>query len=121
MDALNESKIRFEKNGEVTVATFLCSEISTLEDIEDYLDEFKTRIKKDDIKLLIIDMSGVQFVATTAINLLLVVLKHMRMKGGDVCLCGLTEKVRQVFGLMQLSKLFNIYLTRDDALKAIGN
>ena len=41
------------------------------------------------------------------------------MKGGEVVLCSLTAPVKQVFELMQLSRLFDIYPGREEAITAL--
>ena len=116
----NESKeVTFEDIDEITVAKFTCKEISHLETVDSLLAVFKTKIQSPGCKYLLIDIGNVEFVSTIAINLLLVILKRIRMKGGEVALCCLTSSVKQVFELMQLSKLFDIYADREQAIAAL--
>ncbi len=112
--------VKFESSGPVTVARFTCKEISSLEQIDLLLEIFKKQIDSADQRYLVLDFSAVQFIVTSAINMLLVILKRMRLKGGDVCLCGITENVNQIFNLMQLNKLFDIWPSCQKALAELS-
>jgi anti-anti-sigma factor len=114
------TQVVFESDHSVTVARFTCKEISSLEAIDRLLQAFTQKIESPGTEVLLIDFSGVRFVATSAINLLLVVLKRMRVKGGDVCLCSVAPNVEKIFKLMQLSRLFEIFPSRDPAIQALA-
>jgi anti-anti-sigma factor len=115
----NSAPVSFETSGQITIARFTAKEISSLEQIDLILCAFKTQIDSLDPPWLLIDFSHVSFVATSAINMLLVVLKRVRMKGGDVCLCGVMDNVQQIFNLMQLNKLFELWPSCEKALAAL--
>ncbi len=119
MNTPKSDEIIFEDIDGITIAQFACKEISNLETIDKFLVTFKEKIQSPGCKYLVIDLGNVEFVATTTINLLLVILKRVRMKGGEVVLCSLTAPVKQVFELMQLSRLFDIYPGREEAITAL--
>ncbi len=119
MDTNNTKDVEFEDINGITLAKFNCKEISNLETIDTLLDIFKKKIQSPECKYMLIDMSNVEFVSTTAINLLLVILKRIRMKGGETVLCCLTHPVKQIFELMQLSRLFDIYLDKTQAIESL--
>ncbi len=112
--------VMFESVNGVMVAQFTCREITTLDAIDALLEEFKKKIEDMKETNLLIDFTGVTFVATSAINLLLVILKRIRMKGGDAFLCGIEDNVDQIFELMQINRLFDIYPTRTEAIANIS-
>jgi anti-anti-sigma factor len=111
--------VTFETSGPVVVAVMTCKDIYSLDQLDLLLETFKKQIDCLDQNCLLLDFSSVRFVATSAINILLVILKRMRLKGGDVCLCGVTDNVQQIFNLMQLNKLFEIFPSRQIALAAL--
>lgn len=112
--------VTFDTSGKITVAVFTAREIASLDQIDLILNAFKAKMETLDQPWLLLDFSRVSFVATSAINMLLVVLKRARMKGGDVCLCGVMDNVQQIFNLMQLNKLFDMWPTCDKALAALN-
>ncbi len=109
----------FEREGNLLIAKFNTKELSGIDQIEYLLDLFGQKIAETNSKYFILDFSNIDFISTIAINLLLVILKRMRMRGGDVYICGPNDQIRQVFELMQLDKLFNIYKTIEEAKEKI--
>ena len=118
-DSKNITRLAFENNDSILIAGFSCTEIVTLEHSNRILEEIKSQIDLSKPPHLLIAFSGVSFVATCAISMLLVVLKRIRLQGGELFLCGLSHETRQLFDLMQLSKLFEIWPTREMAISAI--
>jgi len=63
------------------------------------------------------DMSGVNFVASLALRMLLTNLKGVQALGGDLRLCGLQPQIADIFRKSRFDTLFKIYTERDEALK----
>jgi anti-anti-sigma factor len=118
-DSNKTTLLTFDNNGSILIARLSCTEIISLEHSNRILGEIKSHIDFTNPPHLLIDFSQVSFIATCAINMLLVVLKRVRLQGGDVYLCGLSHETRQLFDLMQLSKLFEIWPTCEVALQTI--
>lgn len=66
---------------------------------------------------LVVNLSGVNFVDSTALSALVQGLKHCREKGGNLHLCTLQQPVRVIFELTRLDKAFSIFVTEDEAVK----
>jgi anti-sigma B factor antagonist len=64
------------------------------------------------------DMSGVNFVASLALRMLLTNLKNVQALDGDLRLCGLQPQIADIFRKSRFDTLFTIYETREEALKA---
>jgi anti-sigma B factor antagonist len=64
------------------------------------------------------DMSGVNFVASLALRMLLVNLKAIQPLGGDLRLAGLQPQIAEIFRKSRFDTLFKIYPDREAALKA---
>jgi anti-anti-sigma factor len=114
-----KSDVRFERTGSFTIVNFTCTKINTQNENDRIFDAIAPYIAAPTFQNLLFDFTGVKFVTSCTINMLLVVLKRVKMKGGEVYFCGLAEGVRQVFELMELFKLFKIYPTRDQAVSAL--
>ena len=70
---------------------------------------------------MVIDFSGVDFMVTRMINVLLVALKDVRVRGGEVYLAGMNPNIREVFNCMRLDVVFKIFDTEEQALAALDN
>ncbi len=66
---------------------------------------------------LVVNLSGVNFIDSTALSVLVQGLKHCREKGGNLHLCALQQPVRVIFELTRLDKAFSIFAAEEDALK----
>jgi anti-sigma B factor antagonist len=64
------------------------------------------------------DMSGVSFVASLALRMLLTNLKAVQPLGGDLRLSGLQPQIAEIFRKSRFDTLFKIYPDRDAALAA---
>lgn len=64
---------------------------------------------------VVLDLSPVQFIDSSAIAALLSVVKSVP-QGSDLRLCGAQEQVRSVFRLTRLDKVIPLYETEEEAL-----
>lgn len=60
-----------------------------------------------DAKKLIMDLSGLEYISSAGLRVLLGALQTMETKG-EMVVCNLTEPVQEVFELTGFSRLFNI-------------
>ena len=58
---------------------------------------------------VLVDLSDVRFVDSTALGVLIGGLKRVRDRGGDMALLGPQRTVRRVLGITGLDKIFAIY------------
>ena len=65
---------------------------------------------------VVVDLSGVEFLDSAGVGVLVGLFKNSRLHGGRARFCGLTPGVRSVLELIQLDKIFEIY---DDVETAI--
>jgi anti-anti-sigma factor len=59
-------------------------------------------------KRFVVDLSGISYVSSAGLRVLLSLGKQLSGSGGTLGLCGLSDSVRQVFDLSGFSRLFNI-------------
>lgn len=68
---------------------------------------------------LVVDLTGVEYLDSTALGVLIGGLKRMRERDGDVVLVCPGARIRRVFEITGLDKIFGIYENEDDAWKAL--
>lgn len=71
-----------------------------------------------DIKNYVIDLEQVDFMDSAGLGTLIAVLKRVTERGGDMKIANLQKKPRMVFEITRAYKVFEIYDTVDDALRA---
>jgi len=67
---------------------------------------------------LVFDMKGVRFVDSSGLGALLSCLRQVHSSGGDLKLCELGKAVRALFELVRMHRIFEIYNSRDEALRS---
>ncbi|MEM6525686.1 MAG: STAS domain-containing protein [Bacteroidota bacterium] len=76
---------------------------------------------KDEIKLCAIDISGLRYINSSGIGVLITVLTKFRNKGGEVCLLNPSENVKKLLIITKLNAIFNIAQTMDEAVEILEN
>ena len=67
---------------------------------------------------IVVDLSDVHFIDSTALATLVQGIKRARQHQGDIRLSGLRQPVRMVLELTRLDKVFEIYGTKEAAIEA---
>jgi anti-sigma B factor antagonist len=67
---------------------------------------------------LVIDLRRLRFVDSSGLGAFISCLRKLNAKGGDLKLCGMSKQVRAVFELVRMHRIFDIFGTREDALRA---
>ena len=70
---------------------------------------------------IVVNMSDVNFVDSTALATLVQGLNRARKRNGELYLCGLQKQVYMIFELTRLDKAFHIFVDEDHALQAIAS
>jgi len=104
--AVERDVVVLQPHGELDVHT--CSPLR--EEIEQHINNGQTQ--------LVVDLSDVTYLDSSALGVLVTGLKLARKSGGTLKLCGLQNNVRKIFDLTRLSKFFEIY---DDPDSAAGS
>ena len=73
------------------------------------------KIINDKIMKVIINLSGVSYIDSSGLATLVEVLKKTRNYGGKLRLSNLAAKVKSLFEITKLEKLFDIYDTEEEA------
>jgi len=75
----------------------------------------------EDKKNLIIDMEKVSYLNSTALGVLMSAHAHFAKNEGIIALCNLGKSIENLFVITKLTLVFQIYNTREEAIKSISN
>ncbi|MFO1413327.1 MAG: STAS domain-containing protein [Burkholderiales bacterium] len=69
---------------------------------------------------IVLDMSGIEFVDSSGLGVLIGCLREASGRKGDFKLCAMSRTVRALFELMRMHNVFNIYESREEAVRAFA-
>jgi len=69
---------------------------------------------------VVVDLTDVQFLDSTALSILVQGMKRSRERNGELRLCGLQQPVRMIFELTRLDRVFEIFPSEEEAVRAYG-
>ncbi len=84
-------------------------------------DEFKAEIKgiiDDGFNKVILDMKGVPWINSTGLGILISGYHSVKAADGIMKVCSVKERVLSIFYISQLEKIFDVYESREDAMKS---
>ena len=67
---------------------------------------------------VVLDLSQLRFVDSSGLGAMLSCLRQLSGKGGDLKLCSMSKQVRALFELVRMHRIFDIYGTQDEAVRA---
>jgi len=109
--------IAFDTVGDVTVAVVPMEELDASNSAEFKRDA--APLLESTLKL-VFDLSRLRFVDSSGLGAFISCLRKLNAKGGDVKLCGMSKQVRAVFELVRMHRIFDIYATREEAVRAFA-
>jgi len=71
-----------------------------------------------DVPDVVVDLTGVDFLDSAGVGVLVGLFKNSRLRGGRARFCGMTPGVRSVLELIQLDRIFEIYDDAEEAVRA---
>ncbi|NIA06139.1 MAG: STAS domain-containing protein [Actinobacteria bacterium] len=116
----SQDVITFRWTPTAVVVTFKEKRIYDVRTVEAVEDQIRSILAKDPANM-VVNFSNVDFMVTRVINILLVALKWVRARGGEVYLSGMNPNIRRVFKLMRLTEVFRIFQTEEQALADLEN
>ncbi len=79
---------------------------------------FKWLEGAQNVRNVILDLSAVEFIDSSGMGLLIAMLKRITPRGGDLKIAGLRKTVRMVFEITRTYKIFEIFDTVEEAVRA---
>ena len=83
-------------------------------------DDVKGKLKEGDRRFLL-DMSDAGFVNSTGIGVVVSMLSSVKTAGGVLKVCAVSDRARRAFVTTGVLQLFDVYETKDEALKAFNS
>jgi anti-anti-sigma factor len=113
--------IRIERHGDIAIIV-PASEVESMqwELIEQAAEIVLSPLKRDPAAGVIVDLSQVSYFGSVFLSLLLRCHKLVKQQGGEIVLCGASERARELLRLTALDTIWAIYDTRDQAVKALS-
>jgi anti-sigma B factor antagonist len=68
---------------------------------------------------IVLELSGVKYMNSSGLNVLVNILTKARNAGGDVSVCNLSKKVEELLVVTKLDTIFKILPTVEDAVKKL--
>jgi anti-sigma B factor antagonist len=87
-------------------------------DFEKFKGEIHELVEKG-IKKIILDMSGVPWINSTGLGILITGYHSIKAADGTMKICSVKERVLSIFYISQLENIFDVYETRDEAIAAM--
>lgn len=69
---------------------------------------------------LVVDLSGVTFIDTSGLSVLISAYKQIRAGNGRMVLCGIPGNVRTLLELTRLNEIFELFASTDAAFAVLG-
>ena len=76
---------------------------------------------EDGARRVVVDLTGVTFIDSTALGVLVSGAKRVRPRNGSLDIVCTDENIIRIFEITGLDRIFGIYPSRDEALKAAGS
>lgn len=83
------------------------------------LEEYLNRLLADGHYHLIVDLTAVTYINSGGLRCLISAWRQIQPHNGRLMLCGLNERLQEVFNMIGFDKLFPIYPTRDETITAM--
>lgn len=81
--------------------------------------DLKKHFEKQPVKKIVVNLEKVSYIDSSGLATLVEILKRAKAQGGCLGLAGMTDKVRSLFEITKLDKLFLIYSGRQEAVDAV--
>ncbi len=83
-------------------------------------EQFLRQLLEENRARLLINLSEVPYISSSGLRALLTARRQARAQGGDIVLCCLSPRVRQVFDMIGFSSVFGVYEDVSQAVRAFG-
>ncbi len=75
---------------------------------------------EDDVLKVVVDMTGVHFIDSSALGVLIGGVKRLKPRGGRLVLVSVDENVNWILQITGLNSVFDIFTSREDALSNLA-
>lgn len=83
------------------------------------LEESLNRLLADGVIFLLVDMEKITYINSGGLRCLVSAWRKARQQDGNLVLCGLNERLQEIFAMVGFDKVFHIYPSRTEAEAAL--
>jgi anti-anti-sigma factor len=116
----DKKMISFVTRRGVTVVSFNEPSIYGLADIDKVNDELRQFVGSDKPEKMIVDFSGVKFISSQMLGLLVGLWRKMKEYQGVIIISGIVPQLNRVFKITNLDKIFDFYPDAESALNVLA-
>ena len=69
---------------------------------------------------LVLDFSGVEYISSVGLRVLILASKQVKAQGGALAVCGLQPVVREIFEISRFNLVLKVFATLREALTAVS-
>jgi anti-anti-sigma factor len=113
--------VHLEERSGIPTLTFDQPDLIDSEMIEEIGSQLLQVIEKSQSDKLLVDLSGVNFMSSLMIGKLVLLKNRCKARGIELKFCQLSDSLQEVFQLLHLFKLIDVYPTESDAVQAFGS
>lgn len=112
------AQVHAEEKGDITVVRICDSRVSDFLKVEELGAELYRLLEEKKCLKLVLDLSGVEYLSSSALGKLVSLNGRLKTRGGQLRLCGLQPLVADVFNTCRLDRLLDI---KRDTAEALGS
>lgn len=118
MSQFDYQRIEVDYSRPVTLIKFRDGKILDQLLVKQLAEELRSVVHDEQRNRLLLDLSGVTFLSSAALNNLVILNRHVNKAAGKIVLAGLQPQVREVFTYTGLDRLFAIVESSDEGWKS---
>ena len=118
-DEDRKALLQVDKRGDVGVVSFTTDSILDLKTTEQLGDELDAVLAKHEFKKMVINFEKVRYLSSTPIRLFVNFQKELAVLGAQVKICSIAPTIEEVFKIMRLETIFDIYKTEQEAVQKL--
>ena len=108
--------LELEYADSVTIVTYPTASLD-MNGVQDFREAMKEILQSG--SHVIFDMSKLSFIDSQGLGALMFCHQYVKSKDAILVFCGLTKTVDSLIGLVRMHKVFDIYKTKEEALKSL--
>lgn len=105
------------KNGILVVYLEGRLDVSVANEVEEGLSEL---IDSGDHKKVVLNMDGIDYMSSSGFRACISTLRKLNAKEGSLKMCNIKPAVKRIFDVIELTSLFDIYSTEEEAISSFN-
>jgi stage II sporulation protein AA (anti-sigma F factor antagonist) len=82
-------------------------------------DQLMKVVEENSLEGLVLNMENVEYMSSSGFRVAIALLRKLSDKGGSLRICSLKPAVKRIFDVIELTSLFEIFETEDEAITSL--